>query len=80
MVDLNGLRFFVEHGINYDVNEFVPENSMFDKSNFTMVVQTAEEDKVEVAQGNETEESSIFQIVIYKKSSVSSVPYLMIFR
>ena len=33
-----------------------------------------------MAQGNETEESSIFQIVIYKKSSVSSVPYLMIFQ
>ena len=80
MVDLNELRFFGKYSINYDVDEFVPENSMFDKNNFTMVVQMAEEDEVKVVQGNAKEELVFSRIVIYKKSSVSSVPYLMIFQ
>ena len=55
MVDLNELRHFRKYGINYDVDEFIAENQMFDKNNFTMVVQTAEEEEAELVQGNATE-------------------------
>ena len=81
MVDLNELRYFGKYGINYDIiNEFVGENSMFDEINFTKVSQTAEEDEVDVVQGNGTEELVLSRIVIYKKSRVTCVPCLMIFR
>ena len=56
MIDLNELRFFGKYGINYDVNEFVEGNSMFDKTNYTKVSQTAEDDELDVVQGDCTEE------------------------
>ena len=56
MVDLNELRYFRKYGISYDINQFIGENSMFDKTNFTNVSQTAEEDDVDVVQGNCKEE------------------------
>ena len=37
MVDLNELRYFGKYGINYDINKFIRENSMFDERNFTKV-------------------------------------------
>ena len=56
MVDLNELRFFGKYRINYDVNEFVEGNSMFNKTNYTKVSQTAEDDEVDVVEGDRTEE------------------------
>ena len=56
MVDLNKLRFFGKYGINYDVDEFVEGNSMFDETNYTKVSQTAEDDEVDVVEGDCTEE------------------------
>ena len=56
MVDLNELRYFGKYGINYDINELIGENSMFDETNFTHVSQTAEEDDVDMVQGNCKEE------------------------
>ena len=48
MVDMNELRFLGKYSINYNIDELVAENSMFDKSNFTKVSQTTEEDEVDV--------------------------------
>ena len=56
MVDLNKFRFFGKYGINYDVDEFVEGNSMFYKTNYTKVSQTAEDDEVDVVKGDCTEE------------------------
>ena len=56
MVDLNELRFFGKYGINYNINEFVEGNSMFDKANYTKVSQTAEDNEVDVVEGDCTEE------------------------
>ena len=56
MVDLNELRFFGKYSINYNIDEFVAENSMFYETNYTKVSQTAEEDEVDVVQGNCTEQ------------------------
>ena len=56
MVDLNELRHFGKYGINYDVDEFIADDQMFDKNNFTTVVQMTEEEEVEVIEGNATEE------------------------
>ena len=56
MIDLNELRFFGKYGINYDVDEFVEGNSMFDETNYTKVSETAEEDEVDMVQGDCTEE------------------------
>ena len=55
MVDLNELRFFGKYGIKYDVDEFVEGNSMFDETNYTKVSQTAEEDEVDMVEGDCTE-------------------------
>ena len=79
MVDLNQLRYFGKYSINYDIDEFVGENSMFDETNFTKVSEMAEEDEVDMVQGNGTEELVLSRIVIYKKSRVMCVPCLMIF-
>ena len=49
-------RFFGKYGINYDVDKFVEGNSMSNKTNYTKVSETAEEDKVDVVQGDCTEE------------------------
>ena len=56
MVDLNELRYFRKYGINYNIDEFIGENLMFDESNFTKFSQTAEEDEVDLVQGNGTEQ------------------------
>ena len=56
MVDLNELRFFGKYSINYDIDEFVAENSMFNETDYTKVSQTAEEDEVNMVQGNCTEQ------------------------
>ena len=56
MVDLNELRFFGKYGINYDVDEFVEGNSMFDETNYTKVSQTAEDNEVDMVEGDCTEE------------------------
>ena len=45
MIDLNELRFFGKYGINYDVDELIAENSMFDNSNFTKVSPTDEDER-----------------------------------
>ena len=75
-LDLNELRYFRKYSINYNIEEFVAENSMFNKSNFTKVSQT----EVGVVEGNGTEQLVLSRIIIYKKSGVTCVPCLMIFR
>ena len=52
MIDLNELRFFGKYGINYDVDELIAENSMFDSSNFTKVSPTDEDEEVDVVAEN----------------------------
>ena len=56
MVDLNKLRFFGKYRINYDIDEFVEGNSMFNETNYTKVSQTAEDNEVDVVEGDCTEE------------------------
>ena len=56
MVDLNELRYFGKYGINYDIDKLIGENSMLDETNFTNVSQMAEEDHVDMVQGNCKEE------------------------
>ena len=52
MIDLNELRYFGQYGINYDVDELIAENSMFNSSNFTKVLQTDEDEEVDVVEEN----------------------------
>ena len=52
MIDLNELRYFGQYGINYDVDELIAKNSMFDSSNFTKVLQTDEDEEVDVVEEN----------------------------
>ena len=37
MIDLNELRYFGKYGINYDIDELIAANSMFNRINFTKV-------------------------------------------
>ena len=80
MVDMNELRFFGKYGINYDIDELVAENSMFNESNYTKVSLTGEEDEVDVVEGSCKERLVLSQIIIYKESGVKCVPCLTIFR
>ena len=57
MIDLNELRFFGKYGINYDVDELIAENSMFDSSNFTKVSPTDEDEEVDMVAENGDERS-----------------------
>ena len=52
MIDLNELRFFGKYGINYNVDELIAENSMFNGSNFTKVSPTDEDEEVDVVEEN----------------------------
>ena len=80
MVDLIKLRYFGKYGINYDVDKFIGENSMFKGSNFTKVLKMAEEEDVDIVQGNGTDKLVLSRIVVYRKSVVTCVPCLTIFR
>ena len=79
MIDLNELRYFGKYGINYDINELIAANSMFDRINFTKVLQTEEDEEVDVVEGNGKERLVLFGIVVYWKN-VKCVPCLMIFQ
>ena len=80
MIDLNELRFFGKYGINYDIDQLIAENSMFDRSNFTKVLQTEEKEEVDVVEGNDKERLVLSQIVVYSKNVATCVPCLTIFQ
>ena len=80
MIDLNELRFFRKYSINYDVDELIADNSMFDRSNFTKVLQMEEDEEVEVVEGNGKERLVLSRIVIYRENVVMCVACLTIFR
>ena len=79
MIDLNELRYFGKYGINYDIDELIAANSMFDRINFTKVLQTEEDEEVDVVEGNGKERLVLSGIVVYWKN-VKCVPCLTIFR
>ena len=68
-----------KYGINYDIDELIAANSMFDRINFTKVLQTEEEEEVDVVEGNGKERLVLSGIVIYWEN-VKCVQCLMIFR
>ena len=80
MIDLNELRFFGKYGINYDVDELIAENSMFDSSNFTIVSTTDEDQEVDVVEENGEEVLVLSRIVICRENVVKSGTCLTIFR
>ena len=80
MIGLNELRYFRKYGINYDIDELIATNSMFDRINFTKVLQTEEDEEVDVVDGNDRERLVLSGIVISWKNVVKCVPCLMIFR
>ena len=80
MIDLNELRFFGKYSINYDVDKLIAENSVFDRSNFMKVLQTEEDEEVEVVEGNGKERLVLSRIVVYRENVVTCVACLMIFR
>ena len=80
MIDLNEMRYFGKYGINYDIDELIAKNSMFQESNFTKVLQTAEEEEVDVVQGDGKEQLVLSRIVVYRKNVAMCVPCLMIFQ
>ena len=80
MIDLNELRYFGKYGINYDIDELIAANSMFNRINFTKVLQMEEDEEVDVVEGNGKERLVLSGIVIYWKNVVKCVPCLTIFR
>ena len=80
MIDLNELRLFGKYGINYDVDELIAENSMFDSSNFTKVSLTDEDEEVDVVEENGEERLVLSRIVICREKVVKSGTCLTIFR
>ena len=73
MIDLNELRYFGKYGINYDIDKLIATNSMFDRINFTKVLQTEEDEEVDVVEGNGKERLVLSGIVVYWKN-VKCVP------
>ena len=80
MIDLNEPRFFGKYRINYDVDELIAENSMFDSSNFTKVLQMDEDEEVNVVEENGEERLVLSQIVVCWENVVKCVACLMIFQ
>ena len=80
MIDLNELRFFGKYGINYDVDELIAENSMFNSSNFTEVSLTDEDEEVDVVAENGEERLVLSRIVVCRGNILKSVGCLTIFR
>ena len=80
MIDLNELRFFSKYRINYDVDELNAENSMFNSSNFTKVLQTDEDEEVDMVEENGEERLVLSRMVICRENVVKCVACLTIFR
>ena len=80
MIDLNELRNFGKYDINYDIDELIAANSMFDRINFTKVLQTEEEEEVDAVEGNGKERLVLSGIVVYWENVAKCVPCLTIFR
>ena len=80
MIDLNELRYFGKYGINYDIDELIAVNSMFNRINFTKVLQMEEDEQVDVVEGNGKDRLVLSGIVVYWKNVVKCVPCLTIFR
>ena len=80
MIDLNELRYFGQYGINYDVDELIAENSMFDSSNFTKVLQMDEDEEVDVVEENGEERLVLCRIVVCRENVLKCVACLTIFR
>ena len=80
MIDLNELRFFSKYRINYNVDELIAENSIFDSSNFTKVSPTDEDEEVDVVEENGEERLVLSRIVICRENVVKSGTCLTIFR
>ena len=53
---------------------------MFDRINFTKVLQMEEDEEVDVVEGNDKERLVLSGIVIYWKNLVKCVPCLTIFQ
>ena len=68
MIDLNELRYFRKYGINYDIDELIATNSMFNRINFTKVLQMEEDEEVDVVEGNGKERLVLSGIVVYWKN------------
>ena len=80
MIDLNELRFFGKYGINYNVDELIAKNSMFDRSNFTQVLETEEDEEVEVVEGDCKKMLVFSRTVVYREKVLTFVVCLTIFR
>ena len=80
MIDLNELRYFGKYSINYDIDELIAANSMFDRINFTKVLQMEEDEEVDIVEGNGKERLVLSGIVVYCKNVVKCVPCLTISR
>ena len=80
MIDLNELRYFGQYGINYDVDELIAENSVFDSSNFTKVLQTDEDEEVDMVEENGEERLVLCRIVNCRENVLKCVACLTIFR
>ena len=80
MIDLNELRYFRQYGINYDVDKLIAKNSMFNSSNFTKVLQTGEDEEVDVVEENGEERLVLCQIVVCQENVLNCVACLTIFR
>ena len=80
MIDLNELKYFGQYGINYDVDKLIAENSMFESSNFTKVLQTDEDEDVDVVEENGGERLVLCRIVICRENVLKCIACLTIFR
>ena len=80
MIDLNELRFFGKYGINYDVDELIAENSMFDSSIFSKISPMDEDEEVDVVEENGEERLVLSRIVVCRENVVKSGTCLTIFQ
>ena len=55
------------YGINYNVDELIAENSMFNRSNFTNILEMEEDEEVEVVEENGKERLVLSRIVFIGK-------------
>ena len=69
-----------QYGINYDVDELIAKNSMFDSSNFTKVLQTDEDEEVDMVEENGEERLVLCRIVVCWENVLKCVACLTIFR
>ena len=79
MIDLNELRYFGQYE-QLDVDELIAENSMFVAGNFTKVLETDEDEEVDMVEENGEERLVLCRIVICRENVLKCVACLTIFR